>query len=166
MEREEEELDERERMERMQREDEEDARRRTLAARAEAAKTRPDEVMWAYAIEGCGYTACNGIYERSEDHGWRNECPVYVKAATPFCKRQPAAAWIQWGAERRAPSDARRARVSAGLASSTSRFSRPRSWTDREFLRALPHPGAGFLDVACLAQVQPLARGAVDHGRI
>ncbi|KAH8067160.1 hypothetical protein JL721_7859 [Aureococcus anophagefferens] len=49
-------------------------------ARDAAAKTRKDEVMWSYEVEDCGAAECNGLYERSDDYGWRNEAPVYVKA--------------------------------------------------------------------------------------
>ena len=47
--------------------------------RDEEAKSRPDEIMWSYTVEDCGTAECNGVYERSEAFGWRNECPIYVK---------------------------------------------------------------------------------------
>ena len=49
------------------------------AKRDEAGKSRNDEVMWSYTVEDCGTAECNGVYERSEEYGWRNEAPVYCK---------------------------------------------------------------------------------------
>lgn len=52
------------------------------AARDAEGKKRPDEIMWSYTVEDCGARECDGLYERSEEFGWRNECPIYVKAPT------------------------------------------------------------------------------------
>ncbi|KAH8046182.1 hypothetical protein JL722_13785 [Aureococcus anophagefferens] len=38
-----------------------------------------DEVMWSYEVEDCGAAECNGLYERSDDYGWRNEAPVSIR---------------------------------------------------------------------------------------
>ena len=60
-------------------------------ARDAAAKTRKDEVMWSYEVEDCGAAECNGLYERSDDYGWRNEAPVYIRRRAGAIARERSA---------------------------------------------------------------------------
>lgn len=60
-------------------------------ARDAAAKTRKDEVMWSYEVEDCGAAECNGLYERSDDYGWRNEAPVSIRRRAGAIARERSA---------------------------------------------------------------------------